>query len=173
MSFYEGVIKLFSKPPNIYLALILVALGLVFFSVAQQPADASELGVRLQNSTFQNNTTSGGNITVEVYHFHGTHQCYSCIRVGELAEKTVNTYFKEELASGKMVFGHVNGDLPENQDLVAKYGATGSSLWIGTYTNGNFNKEQNVNVWYKIENEQDYSSYLKSVLEERLSGVLD
>lgn len=107
---------------------------------------------------------------VEVYHFHGTHQCYSCITVGELAEKTVNTYFKDELDSGKVVFGHINGELPENREVVAKYGVLSSSLWIGTYINGTLHKEENVKVWYKINNEQDYLSYLKGILEKRLAG---
>jgi len=118
------------------------------------------------------NKTTEANITVEVYHFHGTHQCYSCIRVGELAEKTVNTYFKDELASGKVVFGHINAELPENKDLATKYGATGSSLWIGTYVNGKFSKEQNTNVWYKIEDEKGYLEYLKGIIDKRLSKEL-
>ena len=33
---------------------------------------------------------------VEIIHFHWTNQCNSCIAVGSLAEKTVNTYFSEE-----------------------------------------------------------------------------
>ena len=134
-------------------------------SMANTSANQSAAGLT------QNKTTEA-NIIVEVYHFHGTHQCYSCIRVGELAEKTVNTYFKDELASGKVVFGHINGELPENKDLVVKYGATGSSLWIGTYMNGEFHKEENVNVWYKINNEKDYLEYLRSILDKRLSGDL-
>ncbi|MBU0591005.1 hypothetical protein KKF81_06550 [Candidatus Micrarchaeota archaeon] len=117
--------------------------------------------------------TAGGVERVEIIHFHGTHQCTSCIKVGELAEKTVNTYFKNELESGKIVFAHINGDLPENQELVNKYGVTGSSLWIGTYVNGEFYKEQNVNVWYKIDNEADYLEYLKGILEKRLAGELN
>jgi len=111
-------------------------------------------------------------IRLEIYHFHGTQQCYSCIRVGELAEQTVNTYFSDELESGRIVFRHVNGELPENRDLVINYGATGSSLWIGTYIDGEFYKEENTRVWYKINNEQDFLNYLKSVLEKRLAGEL-
>jgi hypothetical protein len=109
---------------------------------------------------------------VELYHFHRPQQCYSCITVGALAEKTVNTYFQDGLSSGKIVFDHVNIQLPENRELVDKYGATGSSLWIGTYINGKFHKEQNINVWYKINDENDYLSYLKEILEKRLSGDL-
>ena len=108
---------------------------------------------------------------LEVYHFHGTHQCYSCITVGGYAEETVNTYFADELKSGKIVFGHINRDLEGNQDLVLKYGATGSSLWLGTYSNdGTFKAEQNINVWYKINDKQACMEYLKGVIEQKLAG---
>ena len=115
---------------------------------------------------------SGSNIErLEIYHFHGTNQCYSCITVGAYAEETVNVYFSDELKSGKIVFGHINGELPENRGLVIKYGAAGSSLWLGITTkDGNFSKEENVNVWYKIGNKEDYMSYLKALIEKRLAG---
>ena len=110
---------------------------------------------------------------IEVYHFHGTNQCYSCITVGDYAEETLNTFFADELESGKIVFGHINVDLPKNQELVKKYETTGSSLWIGTYTSDEkFRKEQNTNVWYKIGNKQEYLDYLKEVIEKKLSGDL-
>jgi len=109
---------------------------------------------------------------IEIYHFHATNQCYSCITMGDLAEKTVNAYYPDLLNSGKMTFGHINADLAENKELVIKYGATGSSLWIGTYLNDEFHKEENVKVWYKINNENDYLSYLKGVLDKRISGDL-
>ena len=63
------------------------------------------------STTLQTGSPINNNIRVEIYHFHGTHQCTSCIAVGELAEKTVNTYFKDELESGKLVFGHINGSV--------------------------------------------------------------
>ena len=108
---------------------------------------------------------------LEIYHFHGTNQCYSCKTVGAYAEEIVNTYFADELKSGKIIFGHINGELPENKDLVMKYGATGSSLWLGTYAkDGQFSAEQNINVWYKINNKQDYMNYLEGVIEQKLAG---
>lgn len=109
---------------------------------------------------------------VEIIHFHGTHQCYSCITVGQYAEETVSTYFAEEVKKGEVSFAHVNGELPENRELVLKYGITGSSLWIGVYDKKGFHKEENVNVWYKIQNKEDYAGYLKGIIEKRLSGDL-
>ena len=107
---------------------------------------------------------------IEIIHFHGTNQCTSCILLGQYAEETVNTYYSKELESGKVTFDHVNYDLPENNELVVKYGVTGSSLWLGVYAEDGFHKEENINVWYKLNDKQDFKSYLKGLIERRLSG---
>ena len=118
-------------------------------------------------------TTSSGSVEkVEVYHFHATRQCYSCITLGAYAEETVKTYFAPEVAAGRVVFGHVNVDLPDNKALVEQYGPTGSSLWIGVYDKDGFHKEENINVWYKIGNKDEYMAYLKGVIDKRLAGDL-
>jgi len=108
---------------------------------------------------------------VEVYHFHATRQCVTCKTVGAFSEETVNTYFANELKSGKLVYAHVNVDLPENKDLVDKYEAKGSSLLIGVYgKDGSFLKQEDTNVWYKIDNKTDFMNYLKGVIEQKFSG---
>ncbi|MCX6801974.1 MAG: nitrophenyl compound nitroreductase subunit ArsF family protein [Candidatus Diapherotrites archaeon] len=117
-------------------------------------------------------TPEDKNVRVEVYHFHATRQCNSCITLGKFAEKTVNEFFSEELVFGKIKFGHVNIELPENNELVSRYEPLGSSLWIGTYIDGEFHKEEDVSVWYKLGNEFEFKTYLKGVLEKRLSGEL-
>jgi len=114
---------------------------------------------------------SGDIEKVEVYHFHATRQCVTCKTVGAFSEETVNTYFSNELKSGKLVFAHVNVDLPENKALVDKYEAKGASLLIGVYgKDRSFSKQEDTNVWYKIGNEEDYMNYLKGVIESKLSG---
>lgn len=123
-----------------------------------------------------NVTASGSPISsdiekVEVYHFHATRQCYSCKTLGAFAEETVNTYFADELKSGKLVFAHVNVDLPENKALAEKYEAKGSSLLIGVYgKDGSFSKQEDTNVWYKIDNKTDFMNYLKGIIEQKFSG---
>jgi len=107
---------------------------------------------------------------VEVCHFHATRQCYTCVTLGAYAEETVNTFFAPEVASGKVVFAHVNMDLPENTALVERYGPTGSSLWIGVYDREGFHKEEDLTVWYKVGNKDEYMAYLKEVISKRLAG---
>jgi hypothetical protein len=120
-------------------------------------------------STINSNSTVE---RVEVFHFHGNTQCTSCIAVGDLAEKTVNTNFKAELASGRVVFAHVNYDLPENAALAAKYGVTGSSLWLGIYDANGFHRQQDMDVWYMAGDKEKYKAYLASVITRRLNGDL-
>jgi hypothetical protein len=118
-------------------------------------------------------TNASGTVEkVEVYHFHGDQQCTSCIAVGDLAEKTVNANFKDELASGRLIFAHVNYDLPENTGLAKKYGVTGSSLWIGIYDTNGFHKQQNLDVWSLTNDKKMYETYLSAIISKRLNGDL-
>jgi hypothetical protein len=109
---------------------------------------------------------------VEVFHFHANQQCYSCVTLGDYAKETIDTYFPNEKESGVVVFEHINGQKPENSEIVQKYGSRGSSLFIGTYKDGEFFSEENVNVWYKLRDKNDYMLYLKEIIEKRLSGDL-
>jgi hypothetical protein len=109
---------------------------------------------------------------VEIYHFHRTQQCYSCKTVGAFAEETVKTRFSNELQSGRVVFGHINIELPENKALVDQYGPTGSSLWIGVYNKTGFHKEEDLRVWYKIGDKEEYVAYLSTLIQKRLNGDL-
>ncbi len=123
-----------------------------------------------QESESAEESEESGVERIEIIHFHGTNQCYSCIMVGDYAEETVNTYFAGELKSGKITFSHINGELQENREITMKYGATGSSLWIGVYDDKGFHKEQNIQVWYKINNKEEYMAYLKGAIQKRLEG---
>ena len=125
----------------------------------------------IANVTASGTQISGDVEKVEIYHFHATSQCVTCKTVGANAEATVNTYFANELKSGKLVFAHVNVDLPENKALVDKYEAKGSSLLIGVYgKDGTFSKQEDTAVWYKIDNKADFENYLKGVIEQKFSG---
>lgn len=108
---------------------------------------------------------------IEVIHFHGTRQCDSCIKVGKLAEETINENFKSELKSGKITFQHINAESYENPEMVQKYGVRSVSLWIGVYTKEGFYPEEVVDVWYKIDNPSEYKNYLTELLKKRLNGI--
>jgi len=148
---------------------ILLAAGCTGSSRVQDIAPATTLPA----STTHPALGSGSTVEhVEVYHFHGNRQCSSCIAVGALAEETVATRFSDEVAFGRLEFAHINVELPENRDLAAKYGVTGSSLWIGVYDESGFHKKEETRVWTLIGNRDAYIEYLSGVLSRRLDGDL-
>ncbi len=101
---------------------------------------------------------------IEVVHFHGTRQCWSCIKVGELALKTIEEEFPGEYESGEITFLDVNGELVENVDIVEKYQARGSSIFVNKIINGEDNIEEDIAVWRLIYNEKEFIEYFKNKL---------
>ena len=88
--------------------------------------------------------------------------------LGDFAEETVTEWYAPELDSGRLVFDHVNFDVPENSDLVEQYRPTGSSLWIGVYDDNGFYKQELTAPWYMIKDKTEYSQYLRAVIEQQL-----
>jgi len=84
----------------------------------------------------------------------------------------VNAGFRDELASGRLVFAHVNYELPENAALVTEYNVTGPSLWIGVFDAGGFHKEEDIKVWYLINDEKAFSAHITELITKRLNGDL-
>jgi len=157
---------------NLMRSLIFVFFIVVLIFTAGCTDSSPQLGTTAPSASqpaISSNSTVG---RVEVIHFHGNQQCTSCVAVGDLAEKTVKTNFKEDLASGRLVFAHVNAELPENYALATKYGVTGSSLWIGVYDGNDFHKKEDVRVWSLIGNKDAYMTYLSGIISKRLSGDL-
>jgi hypothetical protein len=105
---------------------------------------------------------------IEVVHFHATQQCWSCITVGEYALKTIKEKFPEEYKNGTIVFKDINGELPENRDIVMKYQARGSSLFVNAIANGKDNIEEDVTVWRLVSNESQFINYFQNKLNKLL-----
>lgn len=125
----------------------------------------------LENLSLQKNSTATSfppSEVLEVYHFHATQQCYSCRVLGELAEETMNTSFPHQLEDGKIIFRHVNVDLPENADLVSRFGPTSSSLMIGYTNETGFHAENQIQLWYKLGDKEAFMKELRNTLDEML-----
>lgn len=99
---------------------------------------------------------------IEVFLFHRTVRCSTCIAIGKLSERTVQEKFAEEAKSGKIIFKEINIDLPENKALAEKFQAAGSALYINTIRNGQDNIEQDTKVWRLTGDETAFINYLQN-----------
>ncbi len=98
---------------------------------------------------------------IEVFLFHATQRCTSCVNIGKFTKQTIDNNFSEELSSGKIVFREINIDLPENYQLAEKFQASGSSLFVNTIRGGKDYIEQDLKVWRLVSDEGEFESYFK------------
>ena len=157
---------------KLIIAILIIAaavgfLAFVFKDNNNQPSTAQVSNNLIPPS--QNTDTAADKAEkIEVVHFHGTHQCWSCIMVGEYALKTIKEKFPEEYKNGTIMFKEINGELPENRDIVIKYQARGPSLFINAIKNGVDNIQEDVTVWRLVVNESQYINYLQN----KINGLL-
>ncbi|MCU0652953.1 MAG: nitrophenyl compound nitroreductase subunit ArsF family protein [Candidatus Pacebacteria bacterium] len=101
---------------------------------------------------------------VEVFLFHRTQRCTTCIAIGKLSGQTVQEEFGPEVLSGKAVFREVNIDEPENKALAEKFHASGSSLFINAIRNGSDNIQEDAQVWGLTGDAEAFKNYLAGQL---------
>ena len=115
-------------------------------------------------------TSSGPADRVEVVYFHRAQRCYSCIHAEEGIRYTVETYFADELASGKVTFKVINVADEENAAIVNKYGAYTSSLFINTVRDGADHIEEVTDIWLFLGNDEVFTEVVKNKIEKSLEG---
>ncbi|MCJ7654133.1 MAG: nitrophenyl compound nitroreductase subunit ArsF family protein [Dehalococcoidia bacterium] len=109
---------------------------------------------------------------VDIVYFHRPQRCPTCLCFEERITYVVRTYFQNELKSGKLTFGVYNIGDNKNVDIVKKYGAVGSQLFINTVKDGtdHITDIQDIWSWGCRSNKQDFAQQVKSIIEQSLKG---
>ena len=107
---------------------------------------------------------------VEVVYFYRTPRCYACIYAETGIHYTVETYFADELASGKVTFEAFNVEDKENATIVKKYGAFTSSLFINTVRDGTDHIEEVTDIWFVLGDDEAFIEVVKDKIEKSLKG---
>jgi hypothetical protein len=82
----------------------------------------------------------------------------------------VETYFADELASGKLTFQSLDVQDSQNAAIVQKYGAYGSQLFINTVKDGTDHIEQVTDIWLVIGKDEAFVEVVKDRIEQSLDG---
>ncbi len=107
---------------------------------------------------------------VEVAYFHRAQRCYSCIYAETGIRYTVETYFADELTSGKVTFEVFNVEDKENATIVEKYGAFTSSLFINTVRSGLDHIEEVTDIWFVLGDDEAFAEAVRGKIEQSLKG---
>ena len=146
----------------LYGGALVFAIALVHISVS--PNKRTESSVRGSSSKSAEVQKAKPAEKIQVFLFHATRRCITCINIGTYAKKTVEQKFPEELNSGKIEFREINIDLPENKELANKFKATGSAFFINPIIEGKDNIKEDTQVWRLTSNEQSFINYLSDKL---------
>ena len=113
---------------------------------------------------------SGPADRVDVVYFHRTHRCYGCVYAEDQTRYTVETYFADELASGKVTFQVINVEDEQNAAIVKKYRAYTSSLFINTVRDGTDHIQEVMDIWYHLGDDAALVAVVKDKIEQSLRG---
>lgn len=111
-------------------------------------------------------------VTVEVLYFHSPQRCKTCLCFEEHTRNVINSYFKDEVNSGKLTLHVLDFADSKNLPLVKKYQVVGSQLFINTVIDG---VEHIRNVWeiYSLgclSNPNAFDEGLRQIIQECLGG---
>jgi hypothetical protein len=126
------------------------------------------------SSTSQAPDESSGSLNrVDVVYFHRPQRCVTCLCFEERIRYVVSSYFQTELDNGQMTFGVYNIGDSQNADIVKKYGAISSQLFINTVKDGtdNIKDIQDIWSWSCRTNKEGFDQKVKSVIEQSLKSV--
>ena len=109
---------------------------------------------------------------IEVLDFYGTHRCVTCKAIEANTKYTLETYFPDELKSGKIVFKTINVDDEANAKLAEQFEAAGTALFLNTIKDG---KETHVNLtnqaFEKGRDKDAFSDELKFFIDLQLKEI--
>jgi len=107
---------------------------------------------------------------VEVVYFHRAQRCTGCVYAETGTRYTLETYFADELASGKITFAVFNVEDEENAAIVNKYDAYTSALFVNTITDGTDHIEEVTEIWFVLGDDEAFVEVVKNKIEQSLKG---
>lgn len=106
---------------------------------------------------------------IEIFDFHSTHRCTTCLAIEANTKYTLNTYFAKELNEEKITLQVINVDEKENEKIAAKFEAYGTSLFLNVVKNG---KETQIDItdfaFMKGNDQEAFSNELKAKIDTEL-----
>lgn len=109
---------------------------------------------------------------VIAYYFHGNFRCVNCYNMEKWTRQTIESSFKKEIDSGKLVFHIINTDTRENEHYMTDYQLYTKSVVLALIKDGKEVRYENlIKVWDYLGSEEGFCRYIKSEIERYLKEV--
>jgi hypothetical protein len=106
---------------------------------------------------------------VTVINFHGTMRCRTCLRIGELAKKTLDEDYAVAVKAGKVHWETVDYQESANAHFVTDYELRSPTILITRWKDGKEVKWNRLDgVWDLLEDEPTFRAYVAEVVRQLL-----
>ena len=107
---------------------------------------------------------------VDVVYFYRSNPCQCMAVVGDNIKYAVETYFNDELASGKLTFKMLTSDGKANAEVVKKYNSLPFDLFINKVRGKTESIYHVDGIWELMADDQKLIEFVKSSIEKNLKG---
>lgn len=155
------------KPKQIFafalIAFVAVSVGyMVARETKAQPAENENINTADVNPIVNNQTGDANAPQFIVYYFYGDVRCATCHKLESYAKETLDTYFADELADGKIRWQPVNVEQPQNAHFIKDYQLVTKSVVVSKIQQGEQTDWQNLDrIWQEVGNKQGYIEYVR------------
>jgi hypothetical protein len=111
-------------------------------------------------------TMSSAPERIELLYFHRTDRCVSCNNAEQYARDTLNTYFPDEVKSGKLSIQSI--DYQKDTEMAKKYNVNVQGLKLVEYRGGQETVKDVSEIWAYVRDKNAYMSYLRDALNKEL-----
>ncbi len=110
---------------------------------------------------------------VDIIYFHPNQRCVTCLCFEQNINTVIEKYFQDAIASGKLTYRVLNIQKQENADIVRKYRAVGSQLFVNTIIGGVDNIKDIQGIWnWKCEtNPRGFQLKVKDIIDQSLLKI--
>jgi len=107
--------------------IIIILIASLSFSACQSSGNKNAEKIKTNLATVKDSLSSN---TIQVYYFHGSIRCETCVAVDQKTQQYLLDLFPGKIKNGKIIFQSINIDKNERPDLIQKYKIYGQTLLI-------------------------------------------
>jgi hypothetical protein len=109
---------------------------------------------------------------VVVYYFHGNFRCQNCYNMEQWTKELMDTCFKGQVGSGKIVFKMFNTDEKANEHFLNDYKLYTKSIVLSLVKGGKEVKYENLaKIWDCLRSKQKFQDYVMTEIEKYLKEI--
>ena len=110
--------------------------------------------------------------TVDVFYFHRTFRCHTCLTIEALAEEALTEGFEVALAEERLSWHPLNLEEPENAHYESDFELEANALIVACVEGGEVVAWQNLErVWDFFDDPPKFHEYVRENVEAALNGV--